>query len=160
AEPGADPSPNIERYKKLGKTGLVVPDVGFGSSGCPGPEVVLHCYDRGMTHFDTAEKYGSGGWGKGDYVENFIGEALHDKRDKVTITTKTVAEADDDRNRIMRKLEQSLRRLRTDHVDVYFNHAVNDLDRLKNPEWFEFVERAKQQGKIRFSGMSGHGGRL
>jgi predicted aldo/keto reductase-like oxidoreductase len=53
-----------------------------------------------------------------------------------------------------------LRRLRTDYVDIFLNHAVNHLDRLKNPEWFEFVELAKKQGKIRFSGMSGHGGRL
>jgi predicted aldo/keto reductase-like oxidoreductase len=45
-------------------------------------------------------------------------------------------------------------------VDVYFNHAVNDLERLKNPEWHEFTARAKQQGKIRFVGMSGHAGRL
>ena len=57
-------------------------------------------------------------------------------------------------------LEGSLRRLGTDRIDVYFNHAVNDPARLRNDEWFEFVSRAKQQGKIRFSGMSGHGGRL
>ena len=57
-------------------------------------------------------------------------------------------------------LEESLRRLRTDHVDVYFNHAVNDVGALKNPEWQAFVADAKQQGKIRFAGMSGHAGRL
>ena len=153
-------TPTIQRYTKLGKTGLTVPDIGFGSSGCPSAEVVLHCYDRGMTYFDTAEMYGSEGWGKGGYVEEFIGDALHDKRDKVAITTKFVAEADHDRKQIMSQLEASLRRLRTDYVDIYLNHAVNHLDRLKNPEWFEFVELAKKQGKIRFSGMSGHGGRL
>src|SRR5260370_37628242 len=60
----------------------------------------------------------------------------------------------------MRSLEGSLQRLRTDYVDVYFNHAVNDVERLKNPEWHEFTARAKQQGKIRFVGMSGHAGRL
>jgi predicted aldo/keto reductase-like oxidoreductase len=45
-------------------------------------------------------------------------------------------------------------------VEIYFNHAVNDPARLKNDEWFEFARQAKQQGKIRFTGMSGHGGRL
>src|SRR5260370_20984921 len=60
----------------------------------------------------------------------------------------------------MRSLEGSLQRLRTDYVDVYFNHAVNDVERLKDPEWHEFTARAKQQGKIRFVGMSGHAGRL
>jgi hypothetical protein len=61
---------------------------------------------------------------------------------------------------MMQALEGSLRRLRTDYVDVYFNHAVNQISRMENPEWHAFVSMAKQQGKIRFSGMSGHGGRL
>jgi len=61
---------------------------------------------------------------------------------------------------MMRALEGSLRRLQTDHVDVYFNHAVNELERLKNPEWYQFAERARTQGKIRFTGMSGHAGNL
>jgi predicted aldo/keto reductase-like oxidoreductase len=153
-------APTIQRYVKLGKTGLVISDIGFGSSGCPSADVVRHCYDRGMTYFDTAEMYGSEGWGEGEFVETFLGEALHDKRDKVIITTKYLAEATDDRKLIMSKLEESLRRLRTDHVDIYLNHAINDLDRVKNPEWFEFVDLAKKQGKIRFSGISGHGGQL
>ena len=153
-------APTIQRFVTLGKTGLVISDIGFGSSGCPSADIVRHCYDRGMTYFDTAEMYGSEGWGEGEFVETFIGEALHDKRDKVVITTKYLAEAKDDRKLIMSKLEASLRRLRTDYVDIFLNHAVNDLDRLKNHEWFEFVDLAKQQGKIRFSGMSGHGGQL
>ncbi len=152
--------PTIQRYVPLGKTGLVISDIGFGSSGCPSADVVRHCYDRGMTYFDTAEGYGTKGWREGGYVEDFLGEALHDKRDKVILTTKYVAEAKDDRKLIMSKLEASLRRLRTDYVDIFLNHSVNDLDRLKNPEWFEFAELAKKQGKIRFSGMSGHGGNL
>ena len=152
--------PTIQQYVTLGKTGLVISDIGFGSSGCPSADVVRHCYDRGMTYFDTAEMYGSEGWGEGEFVETFLGEALHDKRDKVVITTKYLAEATDDRKLIMSKLEASLGRLRTDHVDIFLNHAINDLDRVKNPEWFEFVDFAKKQGKIRFSGMSGHGGQL
>ncbi|MBW2691608.1 MAG: aldo/keto reductase [Deltaproteobacteria bacterium] len=153
-------APTIQKYVPLGKTGLMISDIGFGSSGCPSADIVRHCYDRGMNYFDTAEGYGTEGWNEGGYVENFLGEALHDKRDKVVITTKYFAEAKDDRKLIMSKLEESLQRLRTDHVDIYLNHSVNDLDRLKNPEWFEFVELAKKQGKIRFSGMSGHGGQL
>ncbi len=152
--------PTIQQYVTLGKTGLVISDIGFGSSGCPSADVVRHCYDRGMTYFDTAEMYGSEGWGEGEFVESFVGEALHDKRDKVVITTKYLAESTDDRELIMSKLEASLRRLRTDHVDIFLNHAINDLDRVKNPEWFEFVDLAKKQGKIRFSGISGHGGQL
>jgi predicted aldo/keto reductase-like oxidoreductase len=61
---------------------------------------------------------------------------------------------------MMTSLERSLERLQTDRVDVYFNHAVNDVARMQNPEWQEFTELAKRQGKIRFRGMSGHGGNL
>ena len=61
---------------------------------------------------------------------------------------------------MMSALEGSLRRLRTDYVDIYFNHAVNDVRRLRNPEWAEFTDRAVRDGKIRFRGMSGHGGAL
>jgi hypothetical protein len=61
---------------------------------------------------------------------------------------------------MMAALEGSLRRLRTDYLDIYFNHAVNDVARMQNEEWWAFTERAKQQGKIRFRGMSGHGSRL
>jgi uncharacterized protein len=89
-----------------------------------------------------------------------MGNALKGKRDKVFLTSKTIARADDTRAAMMTALEGSLRRLQTDHVDVYFNHAVNDPARLKNPEWHEFITQARGQGKVRFSGMSGHAGNL
>jgi len=60
----------------------------------------------------------------------------------------------------MSGLESSLRRLRTDRVEIYLNHAVDAPERMANPEWSEFVARAKAQGKIRYSGMSGHGASL
>ncbi len=60
----------------------------------------------------------------------------------------------------MATLEGSLRRLRTDYVDIYFNQAVNDVQRLKNPEWAACVAQAKRQGKIRATGISGHAGNL
>ncbi|HEY5645644.1 MAG TPA: aldo/keto reductase, partial [Pseudomonadales bacterium] len=82
------------------------------------------------------------------------------RRDAVAIVTKTKVSAADSRHTIMRALEGSLKRLQTDYVDVYFNHAVNDIDRLENPEWYEFVELARRQGKLRFTGISGHAGRL
>jgi len=150
----------IKRYRKLGKTGLEISDIGFGSGGCKSPDLVRYCFDRGMNYFDTAEMYRTEGRHKDEYVESMIGEALAGKRDKAVITTKYMAEANHSRQHIMKQLEASLRRLRTDYVDIFLNHAVNNVARLKNPEWSEFVELAKKQGKIRFSGMSGHGGNL
>src|SRR5262249_61544461 len=80
--------------------------------------------------------------------------------DRSVVASKGEAPASGRRADFMRSPEGSLRRLGTDHVDVYFNHAVNDVARMKNPEWHAFVADAKQQGKIRFAGMSGHAGHL
>ena len=138
----------------LGRTGLQVSDVSFGSSSLTDADLVRYAFDRGVNFFDTAESYRFG------YAEEAIGEALHGVRDKVVISSKTKAGASDTRKEMMEALEGSLRRLRTDYVDIYFNHAVNDVSRMKNPEWREFTDRAKEQGKIRFRAMSGHGSRL
>lgn len=152
----AENAPRIRATDTLGRTGLPVSDISFGSSRLRTgqEELVHHALDRGINYFDTADSY------TGGQSEKVIGNALKGKRDQVYIVSKTKVWADDSRDDIMRALEGSLRRLQTDYVDVFFNHAVNDTDRLDNPEWFEFVEQAKAQGKIRFTGMSGHAGRL
>ncbi len=148
-------TPRIRRYARLGRTGLEVSDIGFGGSGIKKDvDVVRHALDRGITYFDTAESYHGGD------SEELFGSALQGVRDKVVLVTKLKAGAREDRFSLMDRLEESLRRLRTDRVDVCFNHAVNDVERLKNPDWGEFLLRATEDGKVRWRGMSGHGGRL
>jgi uncharacterized protein len=144
----------ILSYKPLGRTGLKISDISFGSASNSDPAVVRHALARGINYFDTAESYRFGN------SEEAIGEALKGRRNDVLLTSKTKAGASDNRKEMMEALEGSLKRLQTDHVDVYFNHAVNDVGRMKNPEWVEFTELAKRQGKIRFRGMSGHGSHL
>ena len=146
----------VRRYVTLGRTKLAISDISFGSSRLRTGEehLVHHALDLGINYFDTAESYTR------LQSEQVLGNALRGRRDKVVIASKTHCYASTPRERLMAALDASLRRLRTDYVDVYFNHAVNNTGRLDNPEWFEFVERAKQQGKIRFTGMSGHAGRL
>jgi predicted aldo/keto reductase-like oxidoreductase len=139
----------------LGKTGLSVSDIGFGGSRIGKDEAtVRHALERGVNYFDTAEGYGGGA------SETTIGNVLHGVRDQVIVASKGKFSSSTTRAEMMAALEGSLGRLRMDHVDVYFNHAVNDVDVIANPEWPEFLATARQQGKIRFSGMSGHGGRL
>lgn len=143
------------RRVTLGRTGLSVTDIGFGGSRIGDDEAtVRHALERGVNYFDTAEGYGGGA------SETTIGKVLEGVRDQVLIASKGKFSASTKRDEMMSALEASLKRLRTDHVDVYFNHAVNDVAVIGNPEWPEFLATAKQQGKIRFSGMSGHGGRL
>jgi uncharacterized protein len=149
-------APRVRRYSTLGRTGLKISDISFGASRLTAgnEDLVRHAFDCGVNYFDSADTYTDG------ESETTIGNALKGKRDKVFLTSKTMAGADDSRASMMTALEGSLRRLQTDHVDVYFNHAVNNPARLKNPEWYEFVTQAKSQGKIRFTGMSGHAGNL
>lgn len=146
----------VRRYVRLGRTELEISDISFGSSRLRrgGEHLIHHALDKGINYFDTADGYSAGA------SEHTIGRALEGRRDKVVIASKFVAGADETRMSLMRALDTSLRRLRTDHIDVYFNHAVNDVARMANPEWHEFTAMAKQQGKIRFTGMSGHGPRL
>jgi predicted aldo/keto reductase-like oxidoreductase len=156
AQPPRQTGARVQRYETLGRTGMKVSDVSFGGSrlGAGEGDLVRHALDHGINYFDSADSYGGGA------SETTIGDTLRGKRDRVYLTSKTYTSPTDRRDSMMRALEGSLRRLRTDYVDVYFNHAVNDVARLKNPEWHEFTARAKQQGKIRFVGMSGHAGRL
>jgi aryl-alcohol dehydrogenase-like predicted oxidoreductase len=147
-------SPRIQRYATLGRTGLEVSEIGFGSASSYDPDLVRHALDRGVTLFDTAESYRFG------WSEEAMGMGLRGARDRVVLSSKTKAGATDTQAGMMAALEGSLRRLQTDHLDIYFNHAVNDVARMRNEEWWAFTERAKAEGKIRFRGMSGHGSRL
>lgn len=147
--------PSVRRLRTLGRTGLRISDIGFGSSSLGGDvALVQHALGRGITYFDTAESY------QGGSSEETIGRALAGSRERVILASKVSTKPDSSRGALTKSLDGSLQRLRTDRIDVYFNHAVNDVARLKNPEWYEFASRAKAAGKIRFTGMSGHGGRL
>lgn len=150
-------SPGVRKYVRLGRTGFKVSDVSFGSFPLqPGDErVVHHAMDQGINYFDTAEGYNDG------MSEQVIGRALKGgRRQQVHIATKIFAGSATSAGSMMQRLDGCLSRLQTDYVDVFFNHAVNDVERLKNEEWFEFAEKAKARGKVRYFGMSGHAGRL
>ena len=149
-------SHGVKKYVKLGNTGLEMSDISFGASRLREGEerLVEHAFAEGINYFDTAESYTDGA------SERVVGRALKGKRDKAIVVTKMFAGASTSASTMMASLEASLRQLQMDYVDIFMNHAVNDIGRLENPEWFEFVEQAKRQGKIRFTGMSGHAGRL
>ncbi len=147
-------APEIKRYVELGKTGLKVSEIGFGSSSLQSAELVTHALDRGVNYFDTAESYRFG------WSEEAMGKGLKGQRHNVVLASKTKAQARSSEAEIMRALEGSLKRLQTDYLDIYFNHAVNHVDRMQNEAWANFTEKAIAQGKIRFRGMSGHGSRL
>lgn len=148
--------PEVKKYKTLGRTGLKISDISFGSSQLRSgqEDLVHHAMERGINYLDSAYSYSRG------QSETVIGNAIKGKRDQVYLVSKAHTNARWTSEEIMEHLDESLKRLKTDHVDVYLNHAVNEIARMKSEEWQGFVEKAKKQGKILYSGMSGHAGRL
>ena len=146
----------VQAYKRLGRTELMISDISFGSSRLrTGQErLVHHAMDLGINYIDSAEGYTRG------QSETVIGNAIEGRRDKVYLVSKMQTRTYTPAEQMMAALEESLKRFKTDYIDVYMNHAVNDVAVVENPEWMKFVTRAKEQGKIRFTGISGHAGRL
>jgi aryl-alcohol dehydrogenase-like predicted oxidoreductase len=154
--------PYTMRIRKLG--GLQVSELGFGcmsnSPGHYGPgvergqsiRVIRDAYERGITFFDTAEVYGP-------YVnEELVAEALGPVRNRVAIATKFGFKIDgtnglDSRpERIRRVVEESLKRLKTDRIDLYYQHRVDLTVPIEDVAGT--IKDLIQQGKVLHFGLS------
>ena len=157
-------------YRKLGKTGITVSEIGFGAWGIGGEtqdgansygktddteskRALEKAFERGITFYDTSNIYGYG------HSEELLGEVFGARRDKVVIAGKAGFTRHDGPHDIspayLRKcLEESLRRLKTDHFDVYQLHSP-PIDLIeKTPEAIEELKKMKAEGKIRAIGIS------
>lgn len=109
--------------------------------------------DAGITFLDNAWEYHEG------ESERRMGRAIHDRRASVFVMTKVCTHGRDAKV-AMRQLDESLKRLRTDHVDLWQVHECvyhNDPDRhFAKGGVIEALERAKAQGKVRYVGFTGH----
>ena len=130
-------------------------DISFGGAGISDPDVVTRAVERGINYFDTSPDYSQTG------SEQVIGKALKPHRDKVFVASKFCTGAghlpkDTPVPEIIAAVEGSLKRLQTDYLDVCIIHEVNSLDRLMAPTFHEAFDRLKEQGKVRFLGVSSH----
>lgn len=157
----AHPSPawrgsTVRSYRPLGNTGIVMSDISFGGGGrIDNPDVVSRAVERGINYFDTSPDYSKTG------SERTIGKALKAVRNKVFIASKFCAaeghlQRDTPVPDIIRAVESSLTRLQTDYLDVGIIHEVNNIERLMAPTFHEAFDRLKEQGKVRFLGVSSH----
>ena len=146
--------------RPLGRTGLEVSALGIGGyhlgsvdSDAEATQIVNEALDAGVNFFDNAWEYHQG------LSEERLGRALKGKRDRAVVMTKVCTHGRD-KNVAMRQLEESLTRLQTDHLDVWQIHEViyeNDPDLIFAPNGAaEALLEAKQQGKVRFLGFTGH----
>ncbi len=149
--------PKIKKYNALGKTGLKVSDVSYGAISLFEPNVLRYAYDCGINYFDTAEGYLRM---KG---ETYVGIGLKGVRDKVIITTKHPQGAPQkaDKASLIKRVEDSLKRLQSDYIDIAMVHGLGDLSALlKNQEIMSAYDQLKKDGKIRFTGFSTHNANL
>jgi len=145
--------------RTLGKTGLKVSVIGFGGGHCVRPyideamtvKLIQSAIDQGVTFMDNAWEYHQG------EAERRMGLALKGRRGAVTLMTKVCAR---DAKKAEEELHDSLRRLQTDVIDVWQFHEINyDND----PDWIfrddsvlEVALKAREAGKVRFIGFTGH----
>ncbi len=158
-------------YRELGRTGLRVSEVGFGAwalggnahGNSYGPtddavsrDAVRKAVDLGCNFFDTADVYG---WG---HSEEVLGEALAGHREDVFLATKVGGDfyhggvrMNFDASYIAFALDRSLRRLRTDHVDLYQLHNP-PAETMADPSTYEVLDSLKAEHKIDHYGVSIH----
>ena len=136
----------------LGSTGITTPQNGFGAlpiqrvSTQEAVYLLRRAHDGGMTFFDTARAYSDS--------EEKVGLAFEGLRDQVTLATKTMATTPEG---VREQLETSLALLRTDYVDIYQFHCVNQCYRPGDGTgMYEVMEGLKREGKIRHIAITAH----
>jgi len=133
-------------YRMLGKTGLKVTSLAFGCMTTSDPSVIERAADFGINHFDTARGYQNGN------NERMVGAALKKVRPKVIISSKSPGKT---KQEVLADLDTSLRELGTDYLDIWYLHMKNEPEQVTE-DLLEAQRLAKQNGKIRFAGVSTH----
>jgi aryl-alcohol dehydrogenase-like predicted oxidoreductase len=146
---------NLIARRTLGKTGERLSIIGFGGivvtdeTTAGAANIVSEAVDRGVNYFDVAPSYGN--------AQERLGPALAPYRNKCFLACKTEGRMKDDSRA---QLEESLRLLKTDHVDLWQFHGLTkmaELDKVLGPGGaMETMEAAKKEGKIRYIGFSVH----
>jgi aryl-alcohol dehydrogenase-like predicted oxidoreductase len=160
-------------YRQLGNSGLQVPVLSFGTATFGGgtdffrawgstqadeaTQMVSRCLDAGLTLFDTANVYSKG------MSEEILGQALAGRRDKALISTKATFKMGDGPNdfgssrwHLVKACEDSLRRLKTDYIDIYHMHGFDA--RTPVDETLSALDDLVKSGKVRYIGCSNFSG--
>ncbi|ESQ80806.1 aldo/keto reductase [Asticcacaulis sp. YBE204] len=161
------------QYRQLGRSGLKVPVLSFGTGTFGGKgdmfskwgatdvaeatRLVDVCLEHGVNFFDTADVYSRG------VSEEILGAAIKGRRNDVLVSTKTTFtmgsgpnDKGSSRYHILRSVEDSLKRLATDHIDVYFMHGFDALTPVE--EVLSTLDTLITSGKVRYIGASNFSG--
>ncbi len=157
ADESSDALGKVMPTRRLGRHNLRVTMLGIGGSHFMGVDertarqIVDTTIEQGCRFIDTAESYGNG------RSESRIGQLFTPKyRDHLVYMTKTRAK---DAQTARKHLEESLKRLNTDYLDIWQIHAIQDpgdVDRRLDNGVLDFMLQARQQGKVKYLGFTGH----
>jgi len=127
-ESGSD-KPSVQKYRKLGKTGLEMSDISFGTGKLPSSSMILRAIERGINYFDTAPDYGQ--------AEKYIGGAMDNiQRDKIFIGSKMChpvpypghLRLGSKKEEYVSMVEGSLSRMKTGYLDLCLVHAMGEMN--------------------------------
>jgi predicted aldo/keto reductase-like oxidoreductase len=146
--------------RPLGKTGISLPIVSMGVMNAEAPGLIIKSYEVGIRHFDTAAGY------QGGRNEEMVGQVIRQLgvRDKVVISTKAhvrgTGDADPGETKaaLLKVFEGSLSRLQMDHVETLYLHGVHNAKSVNDAGVQAAMTQLKKEGKIRWCGVSTHGG--
>jgi predicted aldo/keto reductase-like oxidoreductase len=142
-------APSELQYRTLGRTGLKVTAVGFGAMLTPESEVIRAGLDRGINYLDTARVYLNG------RSEEIVSRAVRGIREKLYVATKT-RRSSNTKEEIVKDVERSLSNLQTDHIDVIQLHSLDSPERAFISEVREAYLKLRDEGKVRFFGVTTH----
>lgn len=146
-----DTEAKIRKYRRLGRTGFMASDIGWGSAP-NNSNVIRYAYDKGVNYFDSAEVYGNG------EGERLIGEAMpHMDRKKIWITTKIHFNMEETEEKILDRFSKCQERLKTDYVDAFYIHAADSVEKLSHKGFHSAIAKLKAKGRVRHAGVSCHG---
>jgi aryl-alcohol dehydrogenase-like predicted oxidoreductase len=151
-------------YRRLGRSGIQVSVIGLGTNQFgravderTTAEIIHRAMDRGINHIDTADTY------TGPVSESHLGKAIADRRDQVVLATKTgfplhsgVDGQGVSRRRIIQNVDNSLRRLQTDYIDLFYLHRPDPNTPIE--ESLRALDDLITAGKIRYGACSNYSG--
>ncbi len=147
--PGKGPETKLPT-RVVGKTGLRVSVISYGSYNLSNPRLLDAAISEGMTLVVTSNDYQNG------TAERTIGEVIARQRKKVVLGTGKECTTQTKTSDLLTEIDRSLKRLQTDHVEMWRVHYVKDAKVLQNEAIYEAFDKAKKAGKVGHLGLSTH----
>lgn len=144
--------PKIKEFRRLGRTGFQVSDIGCGAPMIQNENFLRAILDRGINYIDTAYQYQNGN------NERMIGRVIKRyERESLFITTKIFIPREMSMDDIIREVTECNKRIDSGYIDCIQMHAASSIKEINNPNFKKAIQKLKRKDIIRFCGVSCHG---